>query len=105
MCHCFVSNCNGSLFLYPPRELNLRSMSSEGHFSGALMIALMALPRKSIIPNGSECAGVPWRRLLQQLRRRPRLVGGCLVHFNKANELPVSISFQRLRSLPGILFI
>lgn len=40
--------------MYPPRELNLRSMSSEGHFSGALMIALMALLWKSIIPNGSE---------------------------------------------------
>lgn len=54
---------------------------------------------------GQRCAGVPRQRLLQQLRRRSRLVGGCLVHFNKANELPVSISLQRPRSLPGILFI
>lgn len=42
---------------------------------------------------------------IRAIMLRSQLVGGCLVHFNKANELPVSITLQRLHSLPGILFI
>lgn len=54
MCHRFVSNWNGTPFFVHSGKLNLGWMNSEGYFSGALMMALMALLRKSIIPNGSK---------------------------------------------------
>lgn len=72
-----------------------------------LMIALMAQPRKSIIPNGSERRDSRAPRssvaFIRAITPRSQLIGGRLVHFNKANELPVTIVIQH--SLPGILFI
>lgn len=40
---------------------------------------------------------------IRAITPRSQLIGGRLVHFNKANELPVTIIIQH--SLPGILFI
>lgn len=66
----------------------------------SLMTALMALVWTSIISNSSE------RRrssaaFIRAATPRSQLIGGCLVQFNKANELPASITLQRLHSLPG----